>query len=76
MRDVLDAVNADADAAATRQAANRAKAPCFAAAVDKLKALYGDDNVRVKWIVTPEGECIGPVPAEIRANVLHGIGEG
>jgi hypothetical protein len=52
---------------------NRAKAPDFADVVDKLRALYGAQNVKVAWLRTPDGECIGPVPAEIAADPLHGV---
>lgn len=52
---------------------NREKAPDFAAVVDKLRALYGAENVKVRWLRTPEGECIGPVPEEVANDPLHGV---
>ena len=75
MRDVLDAVTQDAAKAQRRADENRAKAPDFAAIVDSMRSLYGHGNVTVKWLLTSDGERIGPVPDEIAANPLHGIAE-
>ena len=50
---------------------NRRKAPELAAIVDSLRELYG--TVRVEWVRMADGECLGPVPPEIAADMLHGI---
>jgi hypothetical protein len=50
---------------------NRRKAPELAAIVDRLRELYG--TVRVEWVRMADGECLGPVPPEIAADMLHGI---
>lgn len=61
MRDVLEAVTADAQAAQDRAERNRAEFPEFVAIVDSLRAQGGE--VRVNWLAK-EGLTVGPAPAD------------
>ena len=52
------------------RAENQRRFPELAAIVENLRKT-GD--VKMIWAINTQGDCIGQVPDEIRANIFHGV---